>query len=160
MQGNKLDKTDIQILETLQKQARTKRGQLAENAGLSIPTISERLHKLEENKVISGYHTVLDATRIGLGVTAFIFLTSESSTFYEGIIEQAVRMPQILEIHAITGDGSHLIKARVTNTMDLERLLSEIQSWPGVKNTRTDVVLSTAKETTEVSLEHLKADAK
>lgn len=157
MQGNRLDDTDITIIETLQRHARTKRGVLAEQAGLSIPTISERLHKLEDAEVITGYRAVIDPNKVGLAVTAFIFIMSESSTNYPLIIERARERSEVLECHAITGDGSHILKVRVENTIALERLLTEIQSWPGVKNTRTDIVLSTAKETTEMSLGHLRS---
>jgi Lrp/AsnC family leucine-responsive transcriptional regulator len=67
----------------------------------------------------------------------------------------AVSKKEVLECHAITGDGSHLIKVRVKDMAALEKLLSEVQSWPGVKNTKTDIVLSTAKETFEIPVDHL-----
>lgn len=156
MHGQKLDEIDIKLMEILQKKGRIKRGQLAEQVGLSIPTISERLGKLEESGIIRGYYAALDPHRIGLELTAFIFLMSESSRHYPEIVEMASAKEEILECHAITGDGSHLLKIRVENTAALEKLLSEIQAWPGVKNTRTDVVLSSPKETLKVSLKHLK----
>ena len=156
MASHKIDNTDVKIMETLQMRARTKRGQLAEEAGLSIPTISERLHKLESNGYITGYNAILNPQRVGLSLTAFISLTAESSSYYTDIIEQANKYDEILECHAITGKGSHLLKVRVTDTIALERLLSEIQSWPGVKDTRTDVVLSSPKESMRLPLGHLK----
>jgi Lrp/AsnC family leucine-responsive transcriptional regulator len=54
--------------------------------------------------------------------------------------------PEILECHSVTGMGSHLLKIRTDTTSSLERLLSDIQSWPGVQSTTTSVVLSTLKE--------------
>lgn len=156
MHGDLLDDIDIDIIVTLQKAGRTKRGVLADQVGLSIPTISERLLKLEQHGIIKGYHAVLDPRRLGLGVTAYIFLLSESSVHYPDVIERAVKKEEVLECHAITGEGSHLLKVRVVNMSHLEKLLSEIQSWPGVKNTTTDIVLSTAKETYDLSLAHLR----
>jgi Lrp/AsnC family leucine-responsive transcriptional regulator len=156
MHGQKLDEIDIRILELMQKQGRIKRGNLAEITGLTIPSISERLHKLEENGYICGYHAILNATKVGLGVSAFIFLTSESSKYYPEIINKAGKRDEILECHAITGDGSHLLKVRVQSTAELEKLLSDIQSWPGVKNTRTDIVLSSPKESIGLPLKHLR----
>jgi len=157
MHGDLLDSIDIDIIETLQKAGRTKRGELADQVGLTIPTISERLTKLEQHGIITGYHAVLDPRKLGLEVTAYIFLISESSVHYQDVIELAVNKEEILECHAITGEGSHLLKVRAANMARLERLLSEIQSWPGVKNTTTDIVLSTAKETSDLSLAHLRA---
>jgi len=134
---------------------RIKRNELAEMVGLTLPSISERLRKLEDAGVIRGYHAVLDPPRVGLGVTAFIFLTSESSKFYPKIIERAKENEEIQECHAITGEGSHILKVRTQSTATLERLLSEIQSWPGVISTRTDVVLSSPKESTVLPLKYL-----
>ncbi len=152
----KLDEIDLKILSTLQDNGRTKRNKLAEEVKLSIPSVSERLRKLEESGVILGYHSVLDARSVGLEVTAFIFLTTESSKFYAKIIERATEHDEILECHAITGDGSHILKIRTESTETLENLLSKIQAWPGVVNTRTDVVLSSPKETNVLPLSQLK----
>jgi Lrp/AsnC family leucine-responsive transcriptional regulator len=156
MQVEKLDAVDLQILEVLQTQGRTKRNELADTVKLSIPAVSERLRKLEERGIIRSFSAVLEARKVGLEVTAFIFVMAESSTFYPEIIKRATAHEEILECHAITGEGSHILKARTRSTATLEKLLSQIQSWPGVKNTRTSIVLSSPKETTVLPLAHLK----
>ncbi len=155
MQTEKLDAIDLQILEMLQAQGRTKRNELADKVRLSIPAVSERLRKLEERGVIRSFNAVLEARKIGLEVTAFIFVMTESSTFYPQVIARAEAHPEILECHAITGEGSHILKTRTQSTATLEKLLSQIQAWPGVTNTRTSVVLSSPKETTVLPLAHL-----
>jgi len=155
MHGDKLDAIDTQLLEILQARGRTKRNELAEAVKLSIPAVSERLRKLEERGIIRGFHALVDGRKIGLGLTAFISITTESSTFYSKIIDRALMQSEILECHAITGDGSHLLKIKTENTVTLEKLLSKIQSWPGVLNTRTSVVLSSPKEETVVPLAQL-----
>jgi Lrp/AsnC family leucine-responsive transcriptional regulator len=156
MHAEKLDAIDLQILEVLQAQGRTKRNELAEQVKLSIPAVSERLRKLEERGIIRSFNAVLEARKVGLEVTAFIFVMTESSTFYPEIIKRAAAHEEILECHAITGEGSHILKARTRSTATLEKLLSQIQSWPGVTNTRTSIVLSSPKETTVLPLTHLK----
>ena len=65
-----------------------------------------------------------------------------------------MREKEILECHSITGEGSHMLKIRTENTTSLEKLLSKIQSWPGVKSSKTSIVLSTLKETTNLSLKN------
>jgi DNA-binding Lrp family transcriptional regulator len=60
-----LDEIDLTILDILQKAGRTKRNDLAEAVGLSLPSASERLRKLEEHKIITGYHATLDYRRLG-----------------------------------------------------------------------------------------------
>ena len=150
-----LDRTDLILLKHLQLQGRTKRNELAEEVGLSLPAVSERMRKLEERGILEGVHAKVDPKSVGLDVAAFITVTMESSSNYAHFLAAAAQHPEVLEVHAITGDGSHLLKVRTWNTSTLERLLSEIQSWSGVRGTRTNVVLSTYKESTALPLEEL-----
>ena len=155
MHAEKLDQIDLEILKILQQNGRTKRNELAECVKLTNPAISERLRKLEEHGVIKKYTTIVDAEKVQLGVTAFIFVMVESSTYFPQVIINAEKHGEILECHAITGGGSHLLKVRTQSTTSLEKLLSQIQAWKGVKNTMTNVVLSSPKETTALPLDHL-----
>ena len=150
-----IDRTDIALLGRLQSQGRFKRNSLADEVGLSIPAVSERMRKLEERGIMVGFHAKLDPKLLGLDVAVFITVTVESSSKYSEFLKAANEHPEILEVHAITGDGSHLVKARTWNTSTVERLLSQIQRWPGVKQTRTNVVLNTYKETIALPIEEL-----
>jgi len=118
--------------------------------------VSERLRKLEEAGVIKGYHATVDPKKVGRDITAFIFVTMDSSRHYHQFIEHTTALDEILECHAITGEGSHLLKVRTHNTASLEKLLAKVQAWPGVLSTRTNVVLSTSKETLRLKLEPTK----
>jgi Lrp/AsnC family leucine-responsive transcriptional regulator len=148
-----LDGIDTTIIEILQKQGRTRRNDLAEAVGLSLPSVSERLRKLEENGYITGYFATVDPRKLGKDICAFIFVTVDSSRHYPGFLEHAHANDEILECHAITGEGSHLLKVRTANTASLEKLLAKIQAWSGVLNTRTNLVLSTSKETMRIKAE-------
>jgi Lrp/AsnC family leucine-responsive transcriptional regulator len=147
-----LDEVDVGILDALQRNGRTKRNELADNVGLSLPSVSDRLRKLESTGIIRGYHAVLDHKKLGLDVTAFIAVTIDTSRHYAQFLDHVTRNEEILECHAVTGEGSHLLKIRTKNTSTLEKLLSTIQSWPGVTGTRTSVVLSTSKESTGIRI--------
>jgi Lrp/AsnC family transcriptional regulator, leucine-responsive regulatory protein len=147
-----LDDLDIKVLKILQKEGRTKRNELADAAGLSIPAISERLHKLEEKMIIAGYYAKLNRKAFGYDIMAYILVMMESSKHYKSLISHVEKLPQIIECHSVLGEGSHLLKAISKNTESLEKLLSEIQSWPGVTATKTTFVLSTIKETTELDI--------
>jgi Lrp/AsnC family leucine-responsive transcriptional regulator len=155
MHLEKLDLIDLKILEILQQQSRIKRKDLAEEVHLTIPAVSERMRKMEEEKYITKYTAILNPKKINLGVSAFIFVDVESSSHYDKIIENAKQYDEILECHAITGSGSHLLKIRTEDVDHLEKILVDIQSWEGVKHTKTNLILSSPKETTEVSLKHL-----
>ncbi len=127
-----LDKIDCELLEVLQVEGRTKRNELAEKVGLSLPAVSERMHKLEEEGIIQGYYTKLNYKRLGKDITAFVVITVDSSKHYETVLEHVMKTDDIQECHAITGDGTHLLKVQAENTDGLEKLLSKIQSWQGV----------------------------
>jgi Lrp/AsnC family transcriptional regulator, leucine-responsive regulatory protein len=147
-----LDDLDIKILNTLQKNGRTKRNVIAESIGLSIPSVSERLHKLEEKGIIEGYFAKVNKKAFGYDIMAYILVTMESSKHYKTFTSKVEKIQQIIECHSVLGEGSHLLKAIVKNTESLEKLLNEIQSWPGVVSTKTTFVLSTIKETTEIEI--------
>lgn len=147
-----IDDIDIKIINVLQHKGRTKRNEIAEKVGLSVPSVSERLKKLEEQGIIEGYYAKVNKHSFGLDITAYIQVVMESSKHYKDLIVKVEKIPEILECYSVLGDGSHLIKIVVKNTAALEKLLSVIQSWPGVTSTKTNFVLSTIKETTAISI--------
>jgi Lrp/AsnC family leucine-responsive transcriptional regulator len=148
-----MDDIDVKILEILQKHGRTRRNDLAEAVGLSLPAASERLRKLEEQEFITGYFAKVDSKKMGRDITAFIHVTVDSSKHYGSFLEHAQSLDDVLECHAITGEGTHLLKVRTTNTASLEKLLAKIQAWTGVTRTHTNLVLSTTKETFRIKVE-------
>ena len=150
------DDLDITVLKKLQENGRTKRNELADAIGLSIPSLSERLKKLEDNSVIEGYYTKVNRHSFGLDIMAFVSVIMDSSKNYEKFTDLVKKTPEILECHSILGEGSHILKIVVKETKDLESLLSKIQSWPGVTRTITSFVLSSIKETTSLNLQSKK----
>ena len=149
----KIDAIDAQILHLLQTDGRMKRTDIAEAVGLSIPSVSDRMRKLTERGVLTGTHAALDAKRLGHDVAAFVFIQSTGSEHYREFVETVTAMDEVQELHSVTGDGSHVLKVRVRNTTALERLLARIQAVPGVRGTRTSLVLSTHKESTYLPAE-------
>ena len=147
-----LDSSDIKILNLLQKDGRKKRIELAEAISISLPSLSERLNKLEEAGIIQGYYAKLDKKAFGFDIMVFILVVMDSSKNQPNFSEQVKKTPEIVECHAILGEGSHIMKAIVKDNTSLEALLSKIQSWPGVQRTITDYVLSTIKETTAINI--------
>jgi Lrp/AsnC family transcriptional regulator, leucine-responsive regulatory protein len=147
-----LDDIDLTILDILQKNGRTRRNDLATAVGLSIPSISERLRKMEESGILEGYHAFVNPKKVGKDITAFITVTVDSSKHYKAFLEHAQTNDEILEVHSVTGQGTHLIKVRTDNATTLEKLLSVIQAWSGVVTTTTSVVLSTSKETMRLKI--------
>jgi len=147
----RIDEIDVKILDLLQQHGRMKRNRIAEEVGLSVPSVSDRMRKLEERGVIEGYYAVVNPKRLHIDITSFIRVTVDSSDAYPRFVEMAAALDEVQELHSITGDGSHILKVRTRNTTTLERLLSRIQSWESVHGTSTSIVLSTFKETRSIS---------
>ena len=150
---NFLDEIDITILNHLQENGRAKRNSIAEMVGLSVPSVSERMRKLEEKGLIEGYKAILNSKNFHFDITAFIFVQVDGSEHYQKFVQKASDEAEVLECHSITGDGSHFLKIRTKNTGSFESLLSRIQSWEGVSKTRSNLVLSTFKETRSLPVE-------
>ncbi|MCK9243708.1 MAG: Lrp/AsnC family transcriptional regulator [Candidatus Marinimicrobia bacterium] len=141
-----IDSIDVKILDILQKEGRIQRNKIADMVGLTIPAVSERMRKLEKKGIIEGYHAKINSATIGKDVTAFVFVMTSPSNNYDEFVRRCREESDIIECHSITGEGSHLLKVQTDNTVALEKLLSKIQSWPGVLQTRTYIVLSSYKD--------------
>lgn len=150
------DGKDIQILEILQQDGRSTASDIAKEVDLSIPAVGERIKKLTDKGLISKFTAVLDHKKLGLDLTAFVFIISEHSDHYSDFVKKANDSDAVLECHSITGGGSHILKVRVKNSQALEDFLYEIQNWPGVSRTQSNVVLSSYKETMTNDLKTLK----
>ncbi len=147
MATHHLDAIDRTLCDALQNNGRIHFNELATVVGLSVPAVSERVRKLEERGIIRGYQANLSPEAFDIDILAFIFVTVDSSTNYKAFIKKSRQHPEIMECHATTGESSHLLKIRTRNTASLEKLLSDIQRWEGVRKTLTNLVLSTHVET-------------
>src|SRR5262245_12185559 len=147
-----LDEIDRRLLDLLQDDCRTPLVRLGEQVGLSAPSVLERIKKLEAAGIVSGYHAVLDAKRLGLDITAFIGVITGSPTAIAHFEEQVVGMNDVLECHHVTGEYTLLLKVKTANTSSLERLISRIRLLEGVARTETLVVLSTHIERAQLAL--------
>ena len=143
-----LDAIDCKILVELQKDGRESASNIAEKIKVSVPTITERIRKLQDSGVITGFQAVVDPTSIGLDVAAIITVISGSSQYYKEVTLAAEETPEVVQCFSTTGNGSHTLLVTTKNSNTLEELLREIQSWPGVTRTETQIILSSYKNGT------------
>jgi len=148
--NRRIDNTDRKILRLLQHSGRIKRIEVADEVGLSVPSVSDRMRKLRKSNLIQGYHAVVDAKQLGFDITAFIRVFVERSSQYEPMIKHMCACEEVLEVHSITSEGLHMVKIRTESTSTLEALLSRIQGFPGVTRTHSTIVLRTFKETRQL----------
>lgn len=141
----KLDAIDLKILAELQKSGRESASNIAENIKVSVPTITERMRKLQESGAILGFQAILNPSYLGLDVSAIITVISGSSQYYKEVTIEAERTSEVVQCFSTTGNGSHTLLVTTKNSNTLEELLRKIQSWPGVTRTETQIILSSYK---------------
>jgi Lrp/AsnC family leucine-responsive transcriptional regulator len=146
------DATDRAILDLLQENCKQPLAAIGEKVGLKAPTIVERIHKLEEAGVITGYAAQLDARRLGYDITVFIGVGTEHPRTVGQLERELAAFEEILECHHVTGVHTLMLKAKTRNTESLEHLIDRILSLEGVHSTVTSIVLSTHAERTRIAL--------
>ena len=92
-----MDHIDKYLIEQLQANGRQTASELAQQVGMSVPAVGERIKRLQENGVIRGYYALVDPKEIGMDVGAHITVISASSAHYNEVIEQARAHPEIQE---------------------------------------------------------------
>ena len=137
-----IDEKDKQIIDILLESGREPASSISEKIGLSIPTVTDRIKKMIDSEVISGFRAIVDYRKLGLNVSALITIVSESSSNYSEIVDRSKKTPGIVKCFATTGTGSHVMIVNTENTDSLEKVLRNIQSWPGVKRTEPQIILS------------------
>ena len=136
----KLDETDRKIIEILQEDGRISMKDLGKLIGLTSPAVSERIKRLENCGIISGYKAIINPDALGRNITAFIHISLPGSQSYAEFLENAKNDPRIVECHHITGDDCSLLKVLVSDMQELESVIDSIKK---IGSTKTSVILST-----------------
>jgi Lrp/AsnC family leucine-responsive transcriptional regulator len=134
---SKLDALDWQILDCLQKDARASYVEIGDHVGLTASAVVKRVRRLEDDRVITGYHAHVDLTRIGRPITATVHINIQGDT---KPMNELVRItPEILECHSITGPDCYMMKIAVGSMQSLQSLLEKLSQY-GM--TKTSIILS------------------
>lgn len=144
-----MDKYDYNILDELQNNGKLSIAELGRIIGLSTTATKERVKKLENEGVIKGYSAIIDASKVGLDMTAYITVPVGNLEIKE-MADKLSEIKEIVECHKVTGNTCFLVKVRAKNSSHLEHLIDEINNF--AKNTYTYLVLSTAKDDHKVAL--------
>src|SRR3954471_22093608 len=143
-----IDTIDGSILDILQYNARTTQAELAKAVGLAPSAILERLRKLESKGIIRDYVALIDPHVVDRGMLAFVSVrTNEHGPEMPSAYELS-RIPEVLEVHHVAGDDCYLLKVRARDAEHIGQLLRHrFGRIPGVRSTRTTIVLEPVKET-------------
>lgn len=156
-----VDRVDLGILNALQEDSRLSQAAIGKRVGLSAAAVNGRIRKLETLGIIKGYVAVLDDQKVGKDMTAFIEVDIEHPRYEARFVRLMDELAEIQECHHVAGDFSCLIKLKVADRQALRDLVLErINSLPGVRQTRTILVLETTKETMRLALQPMKRSRK
>ncbi|GAB2908789.1 Lrp/AsnC ligand binding domain-containing protein [Rheinheimera gaetbuli] len=145
-----LDRIDISILDTLQRDGRIANVDLAKKVNLSASPCIDRVKRLEKEGYIEGYGARLNAGKMGLGTAAFIQVTLDRTTseVFDQFRDAVVKIPQVAECHMVAGGFDYLLKLRLPSMDAYRSILAMIVDLPGVAQTHTYVVIEQVKSDT------------
>ena len=142
-----LDDIDQKIIRVLEKDARTSLRKISELVDVSLGTVSNRVKKMEKNKVIKGYSVILNPDEIGWELNVVIGLRIQKGRLIE-IQEKIAKDSRVHGVYDVTGDFDSMVIARAKNRKDLDDLSKNVLSIDGVERSITHLVLNTVKEKT------------
>lgn len=143
--GALLDAVDRKLLGHLAVDATLSYALLGELVHLSGPAVHERVKRLKQHGIIKATVASLDGAKLGRPLLAFINVDTKSWAKTRQLI-QLVDLPEIEEIHTVTGESAVLLKVRTRDTQSLEELLGIIHAIEGIEATRSSIALSTYLE--------------
>jgi Lrp/AsnC family leucine-responsive transcriptional regulator len=149
-----LDTTDWQILHELQADARLSFNEIGRRVGLSAPAVAERVRRLEDADIVTGYHARVNPAKVGLGFTAFIQLRCAQG----GCLLKTTHpedYPEVVEIHKLSGDYCSMLKVRATSMRHLEAIIERLGQHGEM---RTSIVLSSPLEKRSIAVEQVGED--
>ncbi len=143
----KLDPTDYKILRFLQLDAKITNTQLAKEIDLSPAPTLERVRRLEQNGFIESYHAILNAEKIGLGVTTFVqvSLQSHKKAVIDSFVSQIMQIENIVECYHMTGQSDFLLKILAKDIVSYQALMLNVSEIDEINSMQSMVVLATFK---------------
>jgi Lrp/AsnC family leucine-responsive transcriptional regulator len=141
-----VDAVDRKLLDALRTNGRATFAELARIVGLSAPAVHERVGKLEAAGVITGYHAAVAPESLGYSMSALIGVFLSDQCLPELIDAALAEVPEVEDCWFVAGEESYVVKVRVADVAELERMIGTLNAIKGVSRTRTTVVLSTKFE--------------
>ena len=135
-----LDSAGWHILEALLEDARLSYTELGQRVGLSAPAVAERVRRMEEAGIISGYHAEINRSKLGFPITAIIRMSTFPGDRCTRFTNSVQDLPEVLECSRVTGGDSMIIKVMASSVEHLETLIDHLSDQG---NITTSMVLST-----------------
>ncbi len=147
-----IDETSLEILKILQKKARIPNVEVSRKVGLAPSAVLERVKKMEKMGIIDGYEVTLNPELFDRSMIAYVYV-STSPKMENTVGDELAQIADIQEVHFISGNNCYLTKVRCKDNIELGEIIQrKIGTIDGVVSTKSEVVLSTNKETSRFPL--------
>lgn len=143
-----IDSLDRKILAELQNNGRITNLELSQRVGLTAPPCLRRVRALEENGVITGYHTDIDPAALGYAITVFamVSLRSQAEDDLRAFEEHVAPLPEVRECHMLNGEIDFILKVVARDLQSFQRFLtSSLTTAPNVASVKTSLTIRTSK---------------
>ena len=149
-----LDDTDRRLLRVLQTDGRISNAELARRCNLSPAACFERVKRLKDRKVITGYAALIDPASADRALLIFIEVLLDRTTgdVFDAFADAVRRQPEVLECHMVAGGFDYLVKARVKDMAAYREFLGKTLLQKGVRETHTYAVMEEVKNTTKLPI--------
>ncbi len=127
--GKLLDETGWSLLVELQENGRLSYKELGQRVGLSLPSVAERVRKMEEAGIITGYHAEVNLTRLGFPALSIIRLGSFVGESCSRVADQASAVPEVLECYKVTGNDCVVVKVVAASMPHLEQVIEQLSRF-------------------------------
>lgn len=149
-----LDDIDRKILELLQADGRMTNVDLSRRVGMAPSAIFERVRRLEQRGVITGYAARVDPKAVDRPLLAYVLVRSDERIGTSSSGEALAKLPEVLEVHHVAGQDSYLVKVRVKDPEALGKLLRDrFGAIESVRSTQSIIALDTFKDTWALTIE-------
>ncbi len=140
-----MDYIDYKILKELKANAREKASVISEKIGLSVSTVIDRIRKMEDSGIISGYTVEINQKKTGNDMTALMEVSLEHPKYYDEFTDMIRNNPNIVDCYYLTGEFDFILKVITDSSDSLEMIHRNIKSMDGVSATNTHFVLKSVK---------------
>jgi Lrp/AsnC family leucine-responsive transcriptional regulator len=124
-----LDETGWRLLHELQENARLSYRELGDRVGLSSPAVAERITKMEEAGIISGYHAEINFKKMGLPVSAIVYLSNIGGQSCQPVADELMELPEVVEVYRLTGSDSIILKIIATSIDHLATVVDQVSMF-------------------------------
>lgn len=141
-----MDQIDEAILACLRRNARTPASRIGRQVNLSVSSVLERIHRMEDQGVITRYTAVVDQAQLGRPLTLLMGVSMEHPRYHDAFKRAMLQEPDVLRCEYLTGQLDFILRVSVSSHTHLQTLHQRISSMPGVAYLTSYYVLETVKE--------------